>query len=100
MNPENCLEWTTVFIALMPLRMIRDWCADEDLAAFAGDPEKQFKELYEKLKAAVIDAGIITPGSPDPAQKEAWGTAFETLENRLWPLSQPPSGVESKKIVH
>jgi len=100
MNKDEVPDWMLVSDALSPLRMIRDWRENESLAAFSGDPEKQFEALYEGFKKVIIDAHLLDPAPPNEVLRTKWLVALEALECKVSQRAMLPVRAGNRSDIH
>ncbi len=90
----------STFMALIVLRQIRDWNPGEDIAAFAGDVERQYNDLFKTFKNDIINSGLFNPSTPSPAEREKWLKGLELLEIKLRPYERHPGVGGNKGTAH
>lgn len=83
MDIEYHFDVMATKMALMVLRQIRDWNTDAKIAAFSGDVEKQYKQLFKQFNDIILNSGLFAPGDPTPAQRNHWMQVLEKLEVKL-----------------
>lgn len=89
MNPKDALDSFSLQMAITPLRMLRDWCMDETLVAFSGDPEKQFESLRDKITTIIMESGLFNIGTSTPEQRLEWIAGLDKLEKMVGLSSFP-----------
>lgn len=96
MKLEYRIDEMANLMALMVLRQIRDWNRKESLAAFTGDPEKQYKVFFDVFRDIIVKSGLFDPAAPTEIQREEWLRLLDLVERKTYPLERHLAAKEGK----